>query len=166
MKKFLNTLLSDSNKQSSKRLIGLICLIMFVAFGIKGLISPFDLKFAMFYVSLCSFTIWIAFRFMSAEKALKYNVLGQLSNLEGVALNAKTFRDNEQKLDNIIDDHSNNFNLLKGGTQSNVRQSPVKISIPKSINVSSAPPPPISANTINDNPPPNNGDENDDIPVR
>lgn len=79
MKKFFNNLISDSNKVSSKRVIGLIALIMFIAYGIKGLIIGFNLQFWVFYVSLCSVTIWIAFRFMTSEKALKYNVLGRLS---------------------------------------------------------------------------------------
>lgn len=79
MKRFFNNLISDSNKVSSKRVIGLIALIMFIAYGIKGLIIGFNLQFWIFYVSLCSVTIWIAFRFMTSEKALKYDVLGKLS---------------------------------------------------------------------------------------
>jgi len=79
MKKFFNNLISDSNKVSSKRVIGLIALIMFIAYGIKGLIIGFNLQFWIFYVSLCSVTIWIAFRFMTSEKALKYDVLGKLT---------------------------------------------------------------------------------------
>jgi hypothetical protein len=79
MSKFFNNLISDSNKVSSKRVIGLIALIMFIAYGIKGLIIGFNLQFWIFYVSLCSVTIWIAFRFMTSEKALKYDVLGKLT---------------------------------------------------------------------------------------
>ena len=52
---------------------------MFIAYGIKGLIIGFNLQFWIFYVSLCSVTIWIAFRFMTSEKALKYDVLGKLT---------------------------------------------------------------------------------------
>jgi hypothetical protein len=52
---------------------------MFMGYGIKGMFMPFNLEFSIFYVSLCSVTMWIAFRFMSSEKALKYNVLGQLT---------------------------------------------------------------------------------------
>lgn len=52
---------------------------MFIAYGVKGLIIGFNLQFWIFYVSLCSVTIWIAFRFMTSEKALKYDVLGKLS---------------------------------------------------------------------------------------
>lgn len=79
LKKFFDTLISDSNKVSSKRIIGLFALLMFMAYGIKGLMMPFSLEFWIFYVSLCAVTMWIAFRFMSAEKALKYNILGQLA---------------------------------------------------------------------------------------
>lgn len=79
MKRFFNNLISDSNKVSSKRVIGLIALIMFIAYGIKGLVIGFNIQFWIFYVSLCSVTIWIAFRFMSSEKALKYDILGKLS---------------------------------------------------------------------------------------
>lgn len=79
IKRFFDLLISDSNKVSSKRVIGLLALIMFIAYGIKALFMPFSLEFWIFYVSLCAVTMWIAFRFMSAEKALKYNVLGQLA---------------------------------------------------------------------------------------
>jgi hypothetical protein len=84
MKKFFNILLSDSNKVSTKRFIGLICLIMFVAYGIMGLINPFNEYFWIFYVSLCTITIWIAFKFMSAEKVLKYDVIGKLSKFSPI----------------------------------------------------------------------------------
>jgi len=84
MKKFFNILLSDSNKVSTKRFIGLICLIMFIAYGIVGLIRPFNEYFWIFYVSLCTITIWIAFKFMSAEKILKYDVIGKLSKFAPV----------------------------------------------------------------------------------
>jgi hypothetical protein len=101
MKKFFNHLLSDSNKVSSKRVIGVISLILFVAYGIKGLLIPFNLQFWIFYVSLCSVTIWIAFRFMSSEKALKYNVLGTLAkfNMKDAVENIV---DSEQILDYAI----------------------------------------------------------------
>jgi hypothetical protein len=61
---------------------------MFVAYGIRGLVGQFDINFSIFYVSLCSVTMWIAFRFMSADKVLKYNVLGSLSQF-----NPKAFVD-------------------------------------------------------------------------
>ncbi len=98
MKKFFNHLISDSNKVSSKRVIAIICMVMFVSFGIKGLIIPFNLNFSIFYVSICSVTIWIGFRFMSSEKALKYNILGQLSNF-----NLKNSVDNIMNTENLID---------------------------------------------------------------
>lgn len=84
MKKLMLLLVSDSNKISVKRVIGLVSLILFMAYGIRGLVlKPFDVNYAIFYVSLCSITMWIAFRFMSADKALKYNVLGSLSKFTG-----------------------------------------------------------------------------------
>jgi len=101
MKKFFNHLISDSNKVSSKRVIAIICMVMFVAFGIKGLIIPFNLNFSIFYVSICSVTIWIGFRFMSSEKALKYNILGQLSNF-GLKKTVDSIMDSEQVLDDVI----------------------------------------------------------------
>ena len=79
MKNFFMHLLSDSNKYSMKRFIGLLSLIMFMAFGISALFKPFNLNFWMFYISLCIVTIWIAFKFMSAEKLLKYDILGKLT---------------------------------------------------------------------------------------
>jgi len=84
MKKFFNILLSDSNKISTKRFIGLLCLAMFIAYGIVGLIKPFNEYFWIFYVSLCTITIWIAFKFMSAEKILKYDVIGKLSKFSPI----------------------------------------------------------------------------------
>ena len=84
MKKFFNILLSDSNKISTKRFIGLLCLTMFIAYGIVGLIKPFNEYFWIFYVSLCTITIWIAFKFMSAEKILKYDVIGKLSKFSPI----------------------------------------------------------------------------------
>lgn len=101
MKKFFNHLLSDTNKVSSKRFIGLLSLIMFMAYGIKALFLPFNLEFWIFYISLCVITIWIAFRFMSSEKALKYNILGQLSQF-GLKKSVDTIIDAETNLDGII----------------------------------------------------------------
>ena len=101
MKKFLNHLISDSNKVSSKRVISLICMIMFVAFGIKALVIPFNLNFSIFYVSICSVTVWIGFRFMSSEKALKYNILGQLSNF-GLKKGVENIISSEEILDGAI----------------------------------------------------------------
>ncbi len=57
---------------------------MFIAYGIAGLIRPFNEYFWIFYVSLCIITIWIAFKFMSAEKILKYDVIGKLSKFAPV----------------------------------------------------------------------------------
>lgn len=79
MKKFFNIMLSDSNKVSTKRFIGLICLVMFIAYGIAGLVKPFNSQFWIFYISLCTITIWIAFKFMTSEKILKYDVISKLS---------------------------------------------------------------------------------------
>jgi hypothetical protein len=101
MKKFFNHLISDSNKVSSKRVIAIICMVMFIAFGIKGLVIPFNLQFSIFYISICSVTIWIGFRFMSTEKALKYNILGQLSNF-GLKKSVENLMDNEEILDHVI----------------------------------------------------------------
>jgi hypothetical protein len=105
MKKFLNILLSDSNKISMKRFIGLICLGMFVAYGIAGILNPFNLQFWVFYVSLCVITIWIAFKFMSAEKILKYDVIGKLSKLPTIKNNVDQAINSESgETDNIIDE--------------------------------------------------------------
>ena len=82
MKKFFSILLSDSNKYSTKRFIGLLCLLMFIAYGIVGLMRPFNVNFWIFYVSLCNITMWIAFRFMSADKILKYDVISKFAPLQ------------------------------------------------------------------------------------
>ena len=102
MKKFFNILLSDSNKVSTKRFIGLICLIMFVAYGIVGLIIPFNVNFWIFYVSLCTITIWIAFRFMTAEKILKYDVIGKLSKFTPISEAVNEAINTENQLDGAI----------------------------------------------------------------
>ena len=52
---------------------------MFMAYGIAGLMVPFNVQFWIFYVSLCTITIWIGFKFMSSEKILKYDVITKLS---------------------------------------------------------------------------------------
>ena len=75
---------------------------MFVSYGIFGLINPFNLQFWIFYVSLCIVTIWIAFRFMTAEKILKYDVIGKLTKfgtIKDVVSNAISA---EQELDENI----------------------------------------------------------------
>lgn len=111
MKRFFNHLISDSNKVSSKRVIAIVCLFMFIAFGIKGLVIPFNLNFSIFYVSICSVTIWIGFRFMSSEKALKYNILGQLSNF-GLKKTVGNLIESEEVLDDVIQpDHTQVENL-------------------------------------------------------
>lgn len=102
MKKFLNILLSDSNKISMKRFIGLICLSMFVTYGIAGVIKPFNVQFWIFYVSLCVITIWIAFKFMSAEKILKYDVIGKLSKFGTIKDVIQEAITTEEQLDNVI----------------------------------------------------------------
>lgn len=102
MKKFIYGLFSDSNKVSSKRFIGLLSKVMFLAYGVKGLIEPFNLQFAIFYVSLCSITIWIAFRFMSSEKALKYNILGQLSSFSKLKDGISGVIEGEKEVDEFI----------------------------------------------------------------
>lgn len=102
MKKFFKILLSDSNKISTKRLIGLICLIMFIAYGIVGLIVPFNANFWIFYVSLCTITIWIAFKFMSSEKILKYDVIGKLSKFAPINEAVYDAITTEGQLDDMI----------------------------------------------------------------
>ncbi len=84
MKTFIKILLSDSNKISMKRFIGLISLAMFMSYGIVALFKPFNQNFWIFYVSLCTITIWIAFKFMSSDKILKYDVIGKLSKFSSV----------------------------------------------------------------------------------
>lgn len=101
MKKFFNNLLSDTNKVSTKRFIGLLCLVMFMSYGIRALFLPFNLEFWIFYVSLCVVTIWVAFKFMSSEKALKYNILGQLSQF-GLKKSVDSIVENEKTLDDAV----------------------------------------------------------------
>jgi hypothetical protein len=107
MKKFFSYLLSDSNRVSTKRFIGLIAVLMFVCYGILGLIRNVDINFWVFYVSLCAITMWIAFKFMSAEKILKYNILGELSKfgkISSIDMDKKIEEivKNEQTIDEAI----------------------------------------------------------------
>lgn len=102
MKKFFNILLSDSNKYSTKRFIALLCLIMFMAYGIAGIVKPFNLQFWIFYVSLCTITIWIGFKFMSAEKILKYDVITKLSKFGAVSDVVQEAINTENQIDGII----------------------------------------------------------------
>jgi hypothetical protein len=102
MKNFFKVLLSDSNKLSTKRFIGLLCLLMFIAYGVAGLVVPFNLNFWIFYVSLCVITIWIAFKFMSAEKILKYDVITKLTKVGAVKEAVDGFIDSETELDKTI----------------------------------------------------------------
>lgn len=102
MKKFFSILLSDSNRFSVKRFIGLLCLLMFMAYGIVALFKPFVLEFWIFYVSLCVITIWIGFKFMSAEKILKYNVIESLSRFGTIKKGVDSFIDTENQLDSQI----------------------------------------------------------------
>ena len=102
MKTFFKILLSDSNKYSMKRFIGLLCLIMFIAYGVVGLMIPFNVNFWIFYVSLCNITIWIAFRFMSADKILKYDVISKLTKFAPLQQAVDGFVETETTLDNQI----------------------------------------------------------------
>ena len=102
MKKFFSILLSDSNKYSTKRFIGLLCLIMFMTYGIVGLVKPFNVQFWIFYVSLCTITIWIAFKFMSAEKILKYDVISKLSKFGAIKEAVENAINTEDQIDGII----------------------------------------------------------------
>jgi len=102
MKKFLSILLSDSNKYSTKRFIGLLCLLMFIAYGIVGLCRPFNVNFWIFYVSLCNITMWIAFRFMSADKLLKYDVISKLTKFAPLQQAVDGFIQTETMLDGQI----------------------------------------------------------------
>jgi len=102
MKKFFNILLSDSNRVSTKRLIGLLCLIMFIAYGIAGIVKQFNANFWIFYVSLCAVTMWIAFKFMTADKILKYDVIGKLSKFAPIKDAVESAIDAETQLDGAI----------------------------------------------------------------
>jgi len=102
MKKFFQILLSDSNKYSTKRFIGILCLAMFITYGIAALYKPFNLQFWMFYISLCVITIWIAFKFMSSDKILKYDVIGKLTGIKSVQEGVQTFVAMENEVDNAI----------------------------------------------------------------
>lgn len=113
MKKFLKILLSDSNRYSIKRFIGLLCLIMFMTYGVAGLFVAFNLEFWIFYVSLCTITIWIAFKFMSAEKILKYNVIEKLTRFNAVKDVVEDFTKKEDEVDD-------NMQLLSGDTPTQV----------------------------------------------
>ena len=75
---------------------------MFISYGIVGLIRPFNVNFWIFYVSLCNITIWIAFRFMSAEKILKYDVISKLTKFSPMQQAVDGFMETETTLDNHI----------------------------------------------------------------
>ena len=85
-----------------KRFIGFLCLVMFMIYGIKGLLNSFDLHFYVFYISLCVITIWIAFRFMTAEKILKYNVIEKLTNVAAVKDVMKNASTTENAIENQV----------------------------------------------------------------
>ena len=71
--------------------------------------------FWIFYVSLCMVTIWIAFKFMSAEKILKYNVIESLTKFTPLKESVDNFIKNEAKLDNQIQPSGNTVtNLIEG----------------------------------------------------
>ncbi len=78
---------------------------MFIAYGIRGMFVEFNVQFWIFYVSLSAITVWIAFRFMSAEKALKYNIIEQLSrfaNMNSTEQAVNKFKDIEDQVDSSI----------------------------------------------------------------
>lgn len=82
-----------------KRFIGFLCLVMFMIYGIKGLYNAFNLYFYVFYISLCVITIWIAFRFMTAEKILKYDVITKLTHIGAI----KDVMDNASKTEEVVE---------------------------------------------------------------
>ena len=73
-----------------------------MAYGIAGLAVPFNLQFWIFYVSLCTITIWIAFKFMSSEKILKYDVITKLSKFGAIKEVVENAIDTETQIDGII----------------------------------------------------------------
>lgn len=78
---------------------------MFIAYGIRGMFVEFNVQFWIFYVSLSAITVWIAFKFMSAEKALKYNIIEQLSrftNMNSTEQAVNKFKDIEDQVDSSI----------------------------------------------------------------
>jgi hypothetical protein len=75
---------------------------MFIAYGIVGLIRPFNVNFWIFYVSLCNITMWIAFRFMSADKLLKYDVISKLTKFAPLQQAVEGFVETETILDGQI----------------------------------------------------------------
>jgi hypothetical protein len=84
---------------------------MFMVYGISALFRPFNLEFWIFYVSLCTITIWIAFKFMSSEKILKYDVISKLSAFGKVKDKVDDFIQNEYMVDNSIQPNDNTPNL-------------------------------------------------------
>lgn len=110
-------LLSDSNKVSAKRLIGLVCLLMFVIYGVAGVIKPFNVEFWIFYVSLCVITIWIAFKFMSAEKILKYDVIGKLTKFTPMKQAVGEFIESEGMLDGEMQPSLSGDTSFSGATE-------------------------------------------------
>jgi hypothetical protein len=121
MKTFFKILLSDSNKISMKRFIGLLCLIMFIAYGIVGLYKPFNQSFWIFYVSLCTITIWIAFKFMTSDKILKYDVIGKLTKFNNIKNAVENFTEEENELDDNIQP-----NNTASGSTSNTTSAPME----------------------------------------
>ena len=75
---------------------------MFTAYGIAGIMSPFNVNFWIFYVSLCTITIWIAFRFMTAEKILKYDVIEKLTKFNPVGQAVDNFIKAEDAVDGVV----------------------------------------------------------------
>lgn len=75
---------------------------MFIAYGIAGIVEGFNSNFWIFYVSLCAITMWIAFRFMTAEKILKYDVIGKLSKFAPIKEAVESAIDTENQIDGNI----------------------------------------------------------------
>ena len=120
MKKFFNILLSDSNKVSTKRFIGLLCLIMFIAYGVAGIVKGFNSNFWIFYVSLCAVTMWIAFKFMTAEKILKYDVIGKLSKFAPIKDAVENAIDTENQIDGSIQPTTSGTTQTSGTTHQDI----------------------------------------------
>lgn len=87
---------------------------MFVLYGIVGLIVPFNVNFWIFYISLCTVTIWIAFKFMSADKILKYDVIEKLTKFNPIEKGVSDFISTETVLENNI--QPENVNLSEENT--------------------------------------------------
>jgi hypothetical protein len=101
---------------------------MFIAYGIVGLFRPFNVNFWIFYVSLCNITMWIAFRFMSADKILKYDVISKLTKFAPLQQAVDGFVQTETMLDNQIQPDSE---TLPDGMMEQLPQEPEAEKKPK-----------------------------------